>query len=84
MSPIWPNPTASGKARFDFGIGITAPVYVDIISAEGQVVATMVNSVLEAGEYSLEFPTNLLGNGLYFVRVKSADFSKTQQLIVND
>lgn len=84
MSPIFPNPTSSGRARFDFGIGITAPVYVDVVSAEGQVVATMVNSVLEKGEYSLEFPTNLLGNGLYFVRLKSADFSKTQQLIVND
>lgn len=84
MSPIFPNPTSSGKARFDFGIGITAPVYVDVVSANGQVVATMVNSVLEKGEYSLEFPTNLLGNGLYFVRLKSADFSKTQQLIVND
>ncbi|MBI2794780.1 MAG: choice-of-anchor D domain-containing protein [Ignavibacteria bacterium] len=84
MSPIWPNPTSSGKARFDFGIGINAPVYIDVVSAQGQVVATMVNSVLEAGEYSLEFPTNLFGNGLYFVRLKSADFSKTQQLIVND
>jgi len=55
-----------------------------VVNSSGAVVATLVNDVLSTGEYTLEFPTTLLGSGAYFVRIRCADYSDSKQLIIAD
>ena len=68
----------------NFGVGIDAPTTIEVINAQGQIVAKLVDQPLTTGEYTLQFPTTNLGNGVYFLRMTSADYTKTQQVIVGD
>ena len=80
--PVNPNPVASGTARVLFGVGIHAPVKIELINAQGLVVSRLVDESLVAGEYELDFETTNLGNGVYFLRMQSSDFTSTQQVVV--
>ena len=82
LDPVAPNPVSTGTAKVSFGVGIKAPTTVELIDARGQVVERLVDQTLDEGEYNLEFPTAKLSNGLYFLRMTSADYTSTQQVMV--
>jgi len=84
FNPVMPNPVTSGRARADFAIGIKAPTVIEVVDLRGQVVQRLVDQVLTAGEYTIEFPTTNLGNGVYFLRLQSADFTQTQQVVIGN
>ena len=84
FQPVSPNPVINGQGTVNFGVGIDAPTTIDVINLQGEVVAKLVDQQLSSGEYTLQFPTGNLGNGVYFLRMQSADYTKTQQVIVGD
>jgi hypothetical protein len=82
LKQIVPNPVVNGRATVQYGVGINAPVTMELINTQGQVVSILVNETLPAGEYELEFETSNLGNGVYFLRMSTVDFTSTQQVVV--
>ena len=82
FNPVSPNPVTSGAATADFAVGIKAPTTIEVIDMRGQVVARLLDQMLTPGAYTIEFPTTNLGNGVYFLRMQSADFTKTQQVVI--
>lgn len=80
--PVAPNPVVDATAKVDFGIGIKAPATIEVISTDGQVVSRLVDQVLDSGEYTLEFPTSNLGNGVYLLRLTCSDYTETQRVVI--
>lgn len=80
--PVAPNPVVNSTAKIDFGIGIKAPATIEVVNVEGQVVSRLVDQVLDAGEYTLEFPTTNLGNGVYMLRITCSDYTETQRVVI--
>jgi 5-hydroxyisourate hydrolase-like protein (transthyretin family) len=82
FKPISPNPVTSNTAKVDFGIGIKAPTVIEVIDLEGRVVSRLVDQTLNVGEYTLEFPTSNLGNGVYMLRIQCLDYTETQRVVI--
>jgi len=82
FKPISPNPVVSTTAKVDFGIGIAAPTVIEVIDLEGRVVSRLVDQTLNVGEYTLEFPTSNLGNGVYMLRIQCLDYTETQRVVI--
>lgn len=80
--PVAPNPVVNSTAKIDFGIGIKAPATIEVVNMEGQVVSRLVDQVLDSGEYTLEFPTTNLGNGVYMLRITCSDYTETQRVVI--
>lgn len=79
-----PNPVTGGSVRLDFEVGIDAGTVIDLINTNGQVVRTLVNGRMEAGAYTMEFPTSGLSNGSYLIRMRSAEFAKAVPVVIAD
>jgi hypothetical protein len=79
-----PNPVTGGSVRLDFEVGIDAGTVIDLINTNGQIVRTLVNGRMEAGAYTMEFPTAGLSNGTYLIRMRSAEFAKAVPVVIAD
>lgn len=84
LAPVSPNPVSSGMARVNFGVGITSETTLDLVNAQGSVVKTFVNTRLQDGEYEMTFSTQGLASGAYFLRMRTAAYSSTQQVLIVD
>lgn len=84
IEPPTPNPVQGGTAKVDFGVGINAPTVIDLVNTNGQVVRTLVDAPMQIGAYTMEFPTTDLARGVYMLRMRSADFSKTVSVVIAD
>lgn len=79
-----PNPATGGSVRVDFEVGINAPTMIDLVNSSGQIARSLVSGPMEAGAYTMEFPTSGLANGVYMLRMRSADFSKVVSVVIAD
>lgn len=84
IKPINPNPVTGGSARVEFGVGISAPVTIDLINAQGQIVRTFVNGMMESGAYDMTFNTEGLAQGTYILRMRSVEFNGSQRLVIGN
>jgi hypothetical protein len=84
IAPVSPNPVRSGTATVEFGVGISAPVTIQVVNSQGQVVRTLVSSHLQWGEYDMSFDTQGLSAGAYFIRMQTVEFDRTQPLMIQD
>lgn len=84
IKPINPNPVTSGTARVEFGVGISAPVTIDLINAQGQIVRTFVNGMMESGSYDMTFSTEGLAQGAYILRMRSVEFNSSQRVVIGN
>jgi hypothetical protein len=66
------------------GAGEHAPVFLDVFDVQGRKVATLVDELLGAGEYSVTVDRNKLGigTGVYFYRLDVGGETLTRKLIV--
>ncbi|MCB1060790.1 MAG: choice-of-anchor J domain-containing protein [Calditrichaeota bacterium] len=77
----FPNPfNPSTQLKFD--VPVTADVSLKIYNSLGQEVATLVNGLMNAGSYTVEFAANDLPSGLYFAQLHSGSFTSTQKLVL--
>lgn len=82
LSPVYPNPVNTSTAHVDFGLGLTAQTSIDLINAQGTVVKKFVSGNLRHGEYSLDFDVTGLSAGVYILRLSTAEFTASQQVVV--
>ena len=72
------NPSITIKYQLPSMMNVTINVY-NII---GQEVATLVNDVKEAGEYSITFDASKLASGLYLYQLKAGSFVQTKKMLL--
>jgi hypothetical protein len=69
---------ASRRVTLRYTVPERSPVLLQVFSVSGQKVASLVNKVMAAGPYSLEWDTRNLTAGMYFVQIS---FGSTSQVI---
>ena len=53
-----------------------------VYDIEGKEVATLVNEIMPAGKYAVEFNATDLSSGVYFYTMKAGEFQKTLRMVV--
>ncbi|MCX6139385.1 MAG: choice-of-anchor D domain-containing protein [Candidatus Kapabacteria bacterium] len=82
LAGVSPNPVSSGSAHVEFSVGITSVTTLDLVNAQGVVVKTFVNNRLQDGHYEMTFSTQGLTAGVYFLRMNTAAYSSSQQVVI--
>ena len=79
LFPITPNPT-SGTFSVEFGISECAQVRLWIYDMSGRLVRHTPSSIYNSGLHQIQYSD--LGTGVYLCRMRSGDFTETQQFVV--
>lgn len=72
---LFPNP-ANNITNVIFELKQSSEVSIDVINITGESVLNVSNSFRNSGSHEIQFQTEQLGNGLYFLRIQSG--SKSQ------
>jgi len=84
IGEISPNPSQGGEVALDVSIGFNTVTTIELMNQLGQVIRTLHNEMTDGGAYTLRFSTSDIGSGLYFVRMRSADYQETRRLIISN
>jgi hypothetical protein len=77
----FPNPF-NPVTMIRFSLTRPSRVTVRVYDVAGRFVQTVVDEMMEAGEHSLPFEAKGLASGVYFYRLKAAQFEKTRKMVV--
>lgn len=77
----YPNPF-NPTTNIGFSLPNASHVELTIFNSLGQVVATLVNSEIQAGSHTVKWDAGNLSSGIYFYRLKSGNFVETQKMIL--
>lgn len=81
LSQNYPNPF-NPLTVINYQLPVKGKVTVRIYDAIGREVATLVNEVKDAGNYSLQFNGENLSSGLYFVKLQANDYSEMKKIVL--
>jgi hypothetical protein len=77
----YPNPF-NPSTVIKFSIPQNEFVIIDIYSALGEKVYSLVNGEFEAGQHYVEFVNEYFSSGLYFYKMVAGNYSETKKLIL--
>jgi hypothetical protein len=78
---IFPNPLSS-STTISFSLEQSEKVTLKIFDLNGRLIETLTDNVFEEGEHSIEWNVEKINAGIYFLKMQSRDFFKTEKLIV--
>jgi len=81
LSQNYPNPFNS-KTVINWQIPKSAFVSIKIYDICGREVYTLINEHIESGYYSTVFDASNLASGVYYYRMISGNYSKTEKLLL--
>jgi hypothetical protein len=81
LSQNYPNPF-NPSTTIKFAIPNDAYVYLNIYNVLGELVTTLVDKNLNAGQYEYEFDAHNLSSGIYLYRIKANDFVETKKMVL--
>jgi hypothetical protein len=81
-----PNPFNPSTA-IDFVVAETGPVQLRIFNVSGQLVRTLVDANVEAGQFSVSWDGRddlgvQVASGVYYYRIDATDFSQTRKMVL--
>jgi hypothetical protein len=77
----YPNPT-NGIAKIGFDLPATMDVKMQVTNIYGQLVATLAQGELNAGNHIVSMETSRLAAGLYFCQLQAAEKNYSKKLVV--
>lgn len=77
----YPNPFNPGT-NISYVIPEQSDVRLDVITINGQLVATLVNERQQAGVYSIPFHADGLASGVYLYRLQAGSFTRTGRMVL--
>lgn len=82
----YPNPF-NPSTKIEFGIPKYSTVSLKIFNTAGQLVKTLINTNLQAGEYSIQWNGKdesgiTVSSGIYFYSLSADDYSETKRLVL--
>ncbi|MDI6804608.1 MAG: T9SS type A sorting domain-containing protein [Bacteroidota bacterium] len=81
MHQNYPNPF-NPSTTIQYSIPFRSNVKLEIFNTIGQSVSTLVNSEVEAGNYSVDWKAEV-GSGIYFYRIKAVSVENPEYIYVN-
>lgn len=76
----FPNPF-NPKTTIQFEVPNSGNVKLSILSIDGKEIASLVNTSLESGTYSVDWNADHFSSGIYFYRIETKDFTQTKKLV---
>ena len=77
----YPNPF-NPSTNIRFAVPHEAPVTVRVFDTLGRVQETLVDEVMQAGRYSVDFQGAGLASGMYFYRIDAPGFTSSRKLLL--
>ena len=77
----YPNPF-NPSTNIRFAVPHEAPVTVRVYDALGRVQETLVDEVMQAGRYAVDFQAAGLASGMYFYRIDAPGFTSSRKLLL--
>jgi hypothetical protein len=81
LSQNYPNPF-NPSTTISFNLGTSGSVRLEVHNVLGQVVATLVNGTLNAGEHSVRFDAKTLSSGVYFYTLRSGEKHEVRKMML--
>ena len=81
LNQNYPNPF-NAETVISFRIYQTEQVILDIFNLQGQKVSTLVNQILEPGNYKYNFNSYDLPSGIYFYHLHTNRFDKIKKMVL--
>ena len=81
LSQNYPNPF-NPSTKIDFSIPKASNVEMKVYNVLGQVLATLVNAPLAAGNHTVTFDAQNLASGVYFYSIKAGEFSSVKKMML--
>ncbi len=81
LASVFPNPT-SDFTTIPYHVARGGRVLIDVCDAVGNVVAVVVDDVVDAGDYEAPFQTHTLPSGVYYFRIHTGAVVRTKSLVV--
>ncbi len=83
LAPIHPNPVSAESVNIQFSVGLdNAFTRIEVINSNGEVVRTLQDGMLSAGNYQARLLTGELGSGVYFINMVSGPFSTKEKIVI--
>ncbi len=81
LNQNYPNPF-NPSTVITYSIPVSSKVILTVYDALGKFITTLVNENQEAGNYSVNFNSTGLSNGMYFYKMQSDNFVKTNKMLL--
>lgn len=81
LAPAYPNPF-NPSTQLSYTVAPTQHVRLAVYDVTGREVAVLVDRIEASGQYQRTFDASHLSSGVYFVRMTTTDFQRTQRLIL--
>jgi Secretion system C-terminal sorting domain len=82
MSQNYPNPF-NPSTRIDYTLTNSGHVNLTVYNALGQIVATLINTEMTAGQHTIDFDASNLTSGIYFYRIQVTNGNGLQYQAIN-
>ena len=81
LDQAFPNPF-NPITTLNFAIPVEAEVNLSIYNLQGKEVSTLINGKMEAGYHTVIWNAEQHSSGVYFVKMMTSEFTKTQKLML--
>ncbi len=81
LSQNYPNPF-NPTTTIEFTVPARGKVTLQVFNAKGQLVSTLVDGILGAGNYTEVFSPTELSSGIYFYQLVGEGFSETRKMVL--
>lgn len=80
LASVYPNP-ASELATLEFSLPEKSPVTISLYNFNGQLLKTIKNEVMDAGNHLTELNTSSLSGGIYWIKIETLNDTKTMKMV---
>jgi len=81
LSQAYPNPF-NPVTTLEYGIPVDGNVTIDIYNIQGRFVESLTDRYIEAGYHSVAWNADSHSSGMYFVLMRSGEYTKTQKIML--
>ena len=81
LSSAYPNPF-NPVTRLEFGLPLDGNVSIDVYNLQGRLIETLAKGHMEAGYHFVVWNADSHASGVYFVKMVSGEYVKTQKLML--
>jgi hypothetical protein len=81
LSQNYPNPF-NPTTKIEYSLPEAANVRLAVYNSLGQEVASLINEYQSIGKHIIDFNANNLPSGIYFYKIQSGNFNKTQKMVL--
>ncbi len=83
LNPVFPNPfNPVTTISFSVPHHITDDVSLCIYDISGRLIKTLIQGTIESGDHRIQWNASNMSSGIYFVRMQTKEFEKTQKMIL--